>query len=103
MAATTYNDDELARLAGYYNGRINTHLDELRTCLDRDRVLEQGLTYREFLDIARIFEQLREAMIIRDSMGTHSQTERELYRWIAHPDKNPKPTWLEEANDPAPV
>jgi hypothetical protein len=100
MAATTYNDDELARLAGYYNGRVNTLLNELRTCLDRERQLEQGLTYREFLDIQRLFEQLRESMVIRDVMGGHSQTERDFYRWIAHPDKNPKPTWLE---DPAPV
>ncbi|NDD53157.1 hypothetical protein EBZ39_04625 [bacterium] len=103
MAAAAYNDDELARRAGYYNARINVHLNELRTVLARERELEQGLTYREFLDIQRVFEQLRESMVIRDAMGTHSPTERELYRWISHPNKNPKPAWLDEVNDPAPV
>jgi hypothetical protein len=98
-----YNDDELARLAGYYNKRVNVHLDELRAFLARERELEQGLTYREFLDVQRIFEQLRESMVLRDAMGSHSATERELYRWVAHPNKHPKPAGLEEVNAPTPV
>jgi len=96
-------DDELARLAGYYNKRINVHLEELRVFLARKRELEQGLTYREFLDVQRIFDQLRESMVLRDAMGSHSATERELYRWVAHPNKHPKPAGLEEVNAPTPV
>jgi len=101
--AATYNDDELARLAGYYNNRINAHLDELRFFLARERELEHGLTYREFLDVQQIFHQLRESMALRDALGSHSATERELYRWIAHPNKHPKPAGLEEVNAPTPV
>jgi hypothetical protein len=101
--AAAYNDDELARLAGYYNKRINGHLEELRVFLARERELEQGLTYREFLDVQQIFQQLRESIVLRDAMGAHSQTARDLYRWIAHPNKHPQPAGLEEVNAPTPV
>ncbi|NDE17466.1 hypothetical protein EBZ80_21310 [bacterium] len=86
----------MGRLAGYYNKRIDELLDSLRRTLDAPRELTQGLTYREFLDIQRLCENLRESVTIRDTMGTHSNTDRDLYRWIAHPNKYPAPAAQED-------
>lgn len=95
MSTDLFKDrDELERLAGYYNDRIERLLVELRECLNRGRELEHGLTYREGLDIFRLTEQLKEAMTLRDGLGTHSATGQALYRWIAHPNKHPKPASL---------
>ena len=91
--------DELERTAEYYNNCLKGLLVDLRRVLDRiDREPENevGLTYRECLDITRVSERLQEMLAIRDAMGTHSHTGRDLFRWIAHPNKNPKPAWLED-------
>jgi len=103
MSGTDRSADDMERIAEMYNRQIDAILLELRNVLDRKHELPQGLTYREGLDFFRLAERLKEAMLIRDAIGTHSQTGRELYRWLAHPNQNPQPTWLEDANDQAPV
>jgi hypothetical protein len=90
--------DDLETTAEYYNDKIAEHLNTLREMLDRPRQLEAGLTYREYLDIDRVYQYFKEAMILRSGCGTHSRSGRDKFMHIGHPDKYPAPA---EREDPA--
>jgi len=84
-----HNKDELETTAEYYNKKIREHMAVLREMLDRPAALDAGLTYREFLDIDRVYDYFKEAMIARSICGAHSTTGRDRFMHIGHPEKYP--------------
>lgn len=80
--------------AEYYDSRIGIELSNLITVgQDVRQSIDAGtsMTYRQFLELARVFESVRSAMQNRDTLGMHSRTGQDRFRHIAYPEQYPAP------------
>lgn len=88
----TRERDDFERMAEYYNDRLPIELSQLNRVL---AVLvaddATAMTYLQFLQLKQAFEMVEQTMHRRDMFGAHSDTGRERYRYIAHPEQFPAP------------
>lgn len=89
---TQYDDrDECEKMAAFYDDQLRPELTKLREVLETIVSSDRTMTYSQFLRLKQQFEMVAQTMHRRDIFGVHSNSGRDLYRWIAHPEQFPKP------------
>ena len=90
----THERDENEASAVYYDGRIRENIGSLIRAGQSiiEKIAEgRSMSYSQYLTLKREFEYVEAAMRNRDTLGLHSDTGKDRFRYIAHPEQYPNP------------